>query len=822
MKTAKNKSAFKICHIALLSLLIPTILSNNIKTNFKFQNENNQQTPNENITQILFKRKLDFKENVEEICSKSSNDLKNYYLTGDSQPLKLDKIIISNNTNNPNYIQSLVEIVAGEGNNEQNINTYSKHISPFLVFFAIGLLSIPIWICFLICWCCNCCWCKCCKKEKFILPFLLVSIIFQLLVISISLYGLSECQTIFEGLSNTECTFLKFIEQITDGESKSGSRWMGFTGIRKIFNNLEKEIEDIGEYAINELSQINSDKTDSKNAFVEKVNDYLDFVNRIKNNFGGTANDGKSYRIDVVEQFGNKDDLNIKTTFIYLLNEEYKKTTDDSDDYLDDAIEYLGNCLKTGAVKNVLDQADKYLINLEKTVNDIKNTFSDQIVKYANLIDNIGKSIFIVVYVFIIIANIVTILFLVFLFLIKKNCGAKCCVGRNIIKVIIHIGWNFLAFFMVCTFLIGSVFTFFGIVGDDLITVVSYYISEKNLLSQKPLFFGDTESGQFINVCVNGEGEILDELNINGKEATQAIQSLSTTNDLLMEIYSILRKVPEIAFTTFDIDKRKNYQTVGMTEKEKYGMTTNFYYLNSLLTKITDQSTRTWAIDCSTNENCLASENCIRPQYCSEDDMNTYAEGNLDDEISKLNLAISDCKKINENIGDKSVYYVYTDLRSDYKELVEIYKSTINSFRTVINKILSVFEETIGESSKVYDFVNCKFIGTNIYILLKYLKEIFGKSIYNLGVALMFAGYSLILSIASTILEVVIINEEINKEKTQIQDVIIKNEKVENGEMKNEEVKIIEVQKRDIKNECNGKVEKSENTELKNSNDLQK
>ena len=54
--------------------------------------------------------------------------------------------------------------------------------------------------------------------------------------------------------------------------------------------------------------------------------------------------------------------------------------------------------------------------------------------------------------------------------------------------------------------------------------------------------------------------------------------------------------------------------------------------------------------------------------------------------------------------------------------------------------------------------MNGKFIGTNLKIILKYLKHSLGGDFYTVGICLVVVGFSLILSISSTILLIVIIN----------------------------------------------------------------
>ena len=97
--------------------------------------------------------------------------------------------------------------------NKQDIINYGKHLLPSLIFFAIGILCIPGWLICCFCCCCNCCCCCCCKKPGCKLPCFIFTYIFYGLSVAICIYGLTQSNKIFVGLSDTECSILKFFDQ---------------------------------------------------------------------------------------------------------------------------------------------------------------------------------------------------------------------------------------------------------------------------------------------------------------------------------------------------------------------------------------------------------------------------------------------------------------------------------------------------------------------------------------------------------------------------------------------------------------------------------
>ena len=74
-----------------------------------------------------------------------------------------------------------------------------------------------------------------------------------------------------------------------------------------------------------------------------------------------------------------------------------------------------------------------------------------------------------------------------------------------------------------------------------------------------------------------------------------------------------------------------------------------------------------------------------------------------------------------------------------------------------INRITQFLTNYIREGES-FSFLNGHFIQVNLKILLKYLKHSLGKDLYTVGICLVVVGFSLILSISSTILLIVVIN----------------------------------------------------------------
>ena len=116
---------------------------------------------------------------------------------------------------------------------------YGKHLLPILIFFVLGILSLPAWPICCFCTCCNCCCCCCCKKPGCKIPCFIFTYIFYALSVAICIYGLTQTNKIFVGIADTECSMLRFFEQILEGEIRNSTpRWPGIEGIDGILSDI--------------------------------------------------------------------------------------------------------------------------------------------------------------------------------------------------------------------------------------------------------------------------------------------------------------------------------------------------------------------------------------------------------------------------------------------------------------------------------------------------------------------------------------------------------------------------------------------------------
>ena len=151
---------------------------------------------------------------TEEVCSRASDDLNDYYKTGDLSKIDIDDYEIECEDKDKSYMKNLIEIVkglandkttsTGDGNSDgtrlrnlasidkDKLIDYLMRTLPFLIFLVFGILAIFGWIICGICCCCDCCCCCCCKKESCKVPCFIFTYVFYALVVAVCVYGLTQ------------------------------------------------------------------------------------------------------------------------------------------------------------------------------------------------------------------------------------------------------------------------------------------------------------------------------------------------------------------------------------------------------------------------------------------------------------------------------------------------------------------------------------------------------------------------------------------------------------------------------------------------------
>ena len=858
-------SKIKFYHMLLLGCVLTTLLIlNSNSVNEKRAKDKLNKEKSILFDKIISERLLEEgetdksnKSSIDEVCKRGSEKLNNYYKTGNLEEIDLKKGNIECEDKDKEYMQVIIKLLKSklgggsdkeeekegekekeeenapegtrrnledeEDNNKEegeiskdDIITYGKHILPALVFLVVAILCIPGWLLCCFCCCCNCCCCCCCKKPCCKIPCFIITYVLYALVVAVCFYGLSQSNHIFVGIADTECSILRFLDEILEGESKETlPKWAGINGIKGILNGLSSEVNSMGSDTANELNSeyatINDEENGTKASFLKKLKDHGDYLNNnnqyrttyIKEYLNGENSyvEGK-YVLDLIKKFGIYDeDEEVgypDDSYINAWVTEYKLVSEMADEQMDTAKtgfnEILGD--KLGEVDSALGEGINAMDGIDSSIGDIKGSISDMIIDNSETIDDYGKLGIKVVFGVLALINVAIAVFMLLLCFCSGKCCTKCCCCRYICKLFTHLLWNILALLMIIVFLVGSLFTLIGKVGSDVMNVISYLVSEDNLGKDKDtILLGGAKD--YLQTCILGDGKLEDKLgfdlsSINSlNDIHDAQDNISYAKTLFEEkkdmvVYKNIsgeleqrRALSSSIFTLLPVDDNHNQDFLNFAVLLEY--------INADSTAL--EKKEKWTPTCNSNNECSSTSSsdgsgdidtdadangnkCFQPNSCLPSDRYWIRTREDNDETKVKAAIISDMKDIVENAykTHRESEYLYfneilTDLKNSYETFLNSYVDALDKFNKTISRINDKIDKYTGKNGGVFSFINCNFIGTNIKIVLKYLKEVLGGDIYTIGICLILVGCSLSLSISFTILLIIVINADIDDKK---------------------------------------------------------
>ena len=787
-------------HLLLIVCLLSPILLLNINYNNNLRNKENTNNDKNNLFEKIisgrFLEEVEVENNTTKVCDKTSDNLKEYYKTGDKSILGIDddeikgeegehiqalinlfKIHFSKNVTN----KRALEEKGGDDATLTNIITYGKHILPLIVFLGIAILSIPGWLICCICCCGNCCCCCCCKKNSCKLPSFVFSYICYGIVGLICFYGLSKSNSIFIGINDTECSILKFVDEVLEGETKENPPyWAGIEVITNILNRLSSKVEEL---KTGTEAKLNAQKT----IIDEKKNNFEDTLetgsNAITSNYKGTY-DSKEYQLDIAKNFGtftkSTRTSSPENSICDLWFKEYNYTAANAEYFITETKKNFNILLKDNSVSQSLNKGKQSMKEIEEAFDDIKLKVAGNIIKYGDDIDKYGKLVFKILYTVLLLMDAGVAAFMLLLCFCSGRLCSCCCCPRVFCKFFIHILWNIMAIFMIALFMFGSLFTISGKVGKDMMSVVSYLVSEENLgENNDTILLGDVK--KYLNRCFNKDGDILTELgfNMNSMNSFEGIKNAELQfEDIENEFKDKKNKFVYKEYLS-QLDSRVEYKSEDLSLISTNANTNPLSYkFTDLLKDVNTESIRLdekekWDITSISSEACYSgtpTNNIIyHPKKCYPTDKvwvrSGTSLGTKIDILKDIKTFISTADGTTDPIPSHSIRNILNDLNEKYEAFLNSEIKAIDIYKQTIQNLTSIVYQFSGKDEGMFSFINCKFIKSNVQILLINLKNVFGNDIYMIGVYLLMAACSLAIAIILTILLVIIINVGVDSNK---------------------------------------------------------
>ena len=837
-------------HIIILGCTLGCILilnSNNVNRQKEIMKLNQEKSAL--FDKIISKRRLneetvgeddEYIYETDEVCSRASDKLQDYYKTGDLSKIDLDNSAIKCEDKDSDYMKALIDLFEsfveddedGDNNDrlrnlldketEDSIKDYGYRVLPMLIFLCVSVLSIIGWIvcCFTCCF--NCCCCCCCKGSTFCKIFWFIfSFLFYALVVAVCIYGLTQTSKIFTGIADTECSLLQFFDVILFGEKKQTTpKWIGVENVNILLNRMHTQLDNMANAdLLGNLDLLMEEIDFQKGLFKSELessyqkfydpdspttylSQYTQEYSSGQNYYIGESSNKKNlvgkYVLDIIKKFGKYDSTSKtfeENTFLSFWNTEFSGIGEQAGTTLTQARNNFNEILteKLGDIRDALEKGQDELSKLRDPFNDVYNDISEYLYDASDTLDKNGKLSVNLVFGVLGFMNLALGVLMFFICMFSTQTCAECTFFRGIFKFVFHILWNLLALCMVLSFMIGSALALIGRVGADMMSFVSYVVSEENFnAGNNAVLLNKLKDGKkILEKCIIGNGDLAEEFGLDSmaNDFNSINEAQTEIRGYLNDFQEIKESYPAYYASKQALENRTEFiddtylvhtGTPGTGTAESVSLKEVINKLNSALdTSINekwDQKDGDKEFEClegNGNDNDVSDNhplnNLLHPWTC-EPYHRDWVLSSTNEKVKNYAKIATDIIDILKNANgtnsvQKNYYDVLDDLKDKYTPYLQTYLDVLGFFDEVIGNLINMLEEGIGNSNDTFSFLNGKFIQTNLKVILKYLKYSLGQDVYTVGICLIIVGCSLVLSISSTLLLSALINEELEKNK---------------------------------------------------------
>jgi hypothetical protein len=462
---------------------------------------------------------------------------------------------------------------------------------------------------------------------------------------------------------------------------------------------------------------------------------------------------------------------------LYMWEYEYSLISDNAFDYLGRARNSFTDILSDnlGDVQDALGDGVDKLDEIMDPFNDANDEIGEILSDYSEMIDKYGKMGVKIIFGVLMVMNIALAVLMLLICLFSGRSCTSCCFCRCIFKFCTHILWNILALMMILTFIFGSLISLLGRIGGDMMSLVSYIMSAENFnKNESALLISELgDASKYIRRCIHGDGAISQELGLgNSLNSFDDIYRVENNISTIKQNFTqVINTLVTYNLIKDQLEKQFNHtEEVMMVHTSNQGLPIKYSEVLNKINEKVPQNQRWDTIEntylCGASlpsdtkyypKKCKPKDN---PLYDTDADFKTYA--NFIDDMD----TIVDYANGNNNGNPPeapTVKNVIENLKTHYQTYLGSYINILDFFNTTIHSITDLISRYSGNDGDAFAFLNGKFIGTNLKIILKYLKHSLGEDFYTVGICLVIVGFSLILSISSTILLIVIINTDLQK-----------------------------------------------------------
>ena len=385
----------------------------------------------------------------------------------------------------------------------------------------------------------------------------------------------------------------------------------------------------------------------------------------------------------------------------------------------------------------------------------MSETLSENFFIFHNLSFDILWYFFEIIHIYFISISILTLLILPVYSFIKENS----------LRIILNIIWNSLFFVLIFSFILGAFILSLTQLSKDILPIITEFLNEDYLNSDNSLFPKLENAGNFLNTCLNKNGNLIEILKLRETSINNLNENIKILNEKQSKLKFIIRSNEYKQFQKYIDNFIGNYSS---TTDESYG-TSDITYLLNEITKITNgnkELCNTNDIWVTTKKNCkedyiylpkreIKNRNpekkyclIIQDKYDEINLMQLYAPSCNRDSLTLIFnkvLSLTNYYQNNENLLETLSRNIQ-NIQNRYRIILNMINEEEKKVNLITNLLTDIYVPQYGINS-IYDMFNCYYLKNNIIDFYDQFLNYFIKIGQKIGTSIILCSIASLLSI---------------------------------------------------------------------------
>ena len=544
-------------------------------------------------------------------------------------------------------------------------------------------------------------------------------------VIIASIIGFTNAQTFVHSFNGSLCSLIDFAYHTVNGDDRTEfPRWIGVENIVKALDNMTLPLIAV------QSDYSNTFESTTYNGLAQQSEDYNTLIESIPTDLykGVTGVNGEDVYPLFTESFKDSDAIGVAP----IAKEGEVLTT---------LVEKAGT-MKEAAnkvltykdkINNTIHVYEQKFIDMEDTVT---NTAEPLVANFMSIRDkafNLFLLAFKILYGFFVAFSVVLMALLTLYAIIK-------CF---LLKLPVHILWNIVLLTCILTLIIGALMGILSFIFGTFSPVLTYLLSPEYMNEPNSVFKSVGDGIEYIDVCLNGDGDLARKLNVDDKAMEYILQFHNVSKEFRSYTDQITKESIVYENITSTLDDIKEDLTKA-TDSESYGENQIAKLLEEVNEK-TSNGSPCGTYDYYTVNECkdgyeLSTEykiSSVNKKYCYKiqsftGELNySAATCNYQTEFDNIKTYIKEVDKLLDDTKNTLTTKYQAKCNSLLKDIKKVYSTS----SSMVDSIIEMVENAVGSEGDFYDMFRCNYIALDLIDFVNVFNNHFSHSCRDIGIS---------------------------------------------------------------------------------------